>query len=352
MFFRGTYFHNFRNLISERREWTLGFNLITGPNGAGKTNFLEGLNLISGWGPFERSAKISNLARWTRDGERSSASLWGGVDGEERCEIFASLSIRCQLRCDDKIAGATEMRGRVPVLSFLSDHMSLMKGGAYHRRQLLDRVGALISPSYARRLYDYKHALRQKTALLRRYCDTRIVDKLLVSLGSWIWMTREEIAKLIWSELDFFVNLLAVPMDFSFERGGGGLEKNPRDDFKRSLLMKRDREKASKIPLVGPQRDDLKFFCDGIDASMSLSRGQSRRAASALMLASARLVERCLGRKPVLIFDEISSELDESGRGAILDSLLATECQVFATTTEPMEYSGLNTYKMQDGRFV
>ncbi|MDR1472595.1 MAG: DNA replication and repair protein RecF [Synergistaceae bacterium] len=352
MFFRGTYFYNFRNLTSERREWNNGFNLVTGPNGAGKTNFLEGLNLISGWGPFERSAKISGLVRWGLESGTGGASLWGGLDGEGRYEIFASLSSRCQLKCDGKPSGATEMRRRVPVLSFLSGSMSLIKGGASHRRQMIDRVGALISTPYAKRLYDYRRALRQKTALLRGYRDARAVDGVLASLGSWLWLTREEIARMICSELIFFSELLPAPLEFFFERGGGGLEKDPAEDFKLSLAARRDRERASRAPLVGPQRDDVRFSCGGRDASAALSRGQSRRTAAALMLACARLVERCLGRKPVLIFDEMTSELDESGREAIVDALLATGCQVFAAATDALDYNGIAAYRINNGRFT
>jgi recombinational DNA repair ATPase RecF len=70
------------------------------------------------------------------------------------------------------------------------------------------------------------------------------------------------------------------------------------------------------------------------------------------MLASARLVERCLKRKPVLIFDEIASELDESGRKAIFGALLSTGCQVFATAADAIEYAGVVTHKIRNGRFT
>ncbi|MDR3279863.1 MAG: DNA replication and repair protein RecF [Synergistaceae bacterium] len=348
MYFSGTYFHNFRNLYPERREWSPGFNLITGPNGSGKTNFLEGLNILSGWGPLEKKAKISNLVKWNSE----SSSLWGMACGEERSEMFASLRARCQLKSGGKAIGAAEMRGHVPVLSFLPGHMSLLKGGASYRRYLLDMVGALMSVSYAKILRDYRVVLRQKSAMLRRGRDARAADRLLSSLGSWLWTARDEILKMIYTETENFRNLLPAPMDFFFVRGGGGLDEKASDDFRKSLAGARDKEIASRMPLVGPQRDDIKFMCGGIEASCALSRGQSRRAVSAIVLASSLVVERRLGRKPVLIFDEITSELDESGRTSSVEALVGTGCQVFATTTDPMASDGVEIHKMRDGRFL
>lgn len=352
MYFSSTYFHHFRNLQPQRRIWEGGCNLITGPNGSGKTNFLEGLNLISGWGPLERGDKISTLIKWKTDGREDKASLWAKAGGEEDVEIFASISARCSLRCNEKAVGATGMRGRLPVLSFLSGHMSLLKGGASHRRQLLDRIGALISPSYALRLHDYRKALRQKSALLRKYGDAKIADKVLAPLGAWLWTAREEIAKLLVSALRDFSELLSSPMDLVFVRGGGGTASGQLEDFRNALHLKRDRERASRIPLVGPHRDELKLMCGEREAAAFLSRGQGRRAASALILASASVVEKSIGRKPVLIFDEVTSELDESGREAIFETLRGTGCQVFAATTDPFDYEGINVYRMREGRFL
>jgi DNA replication and repair protein RecF len=349
MYFSETYFHNFRNLCGERREWSKGLNIITGPNGSGKTNFLESLNVMSGWGPLEGNSKISNMARWNSD---EPVSLWGRVHGEESLDMFASLRTRCQLKCGDKSIVAAEMRRRVPVLSFMPGHMSLLKGGASNRRRLLDMTGALVSASYAKILRDYRVILRQKSVLLRRRRDAHTTDRLLVPLGSWLWTAREEIVRMISSAMVNFSDLLTSPMDFFFRRGGGGLDERPLDDFKKSLAGMRERERVSGIPLVGPQRDDVEISCGGVDASVALSRGQSRRAVSAIVLASALVVERRLQRKPVLIFDEITSELDEIGRAKEIESLLGTGYQVFATTADVPDAEGVEIYKMKDGRFL
>jgi DNA replication and repair protein RecF len=328
-------------------------NLITGPNGSGKTNFLEGINLLSGWGPLEKNAKIANIINWNTDGNgMPSASLWGRAHGGETLEVFASLKARCQLKCGNKAVGASDMRREVPVMSFMPNHMSILNGGAAYRRRLLDMTGVLASVPYARILRDYRLALRQKSVLLRRRSNTRNADRILAPLGSWLWSAREEIVRMIASESEKFSGLMPRPMNFFFSRGGGGIDENPSDDFRKSLARAAERERASGIPLVGPQRDDVKFTCGGMDASVVLSRGQSRRAVSVLILASASVVERRLAKKPILLFDEITSELDETGRTLEIKSLLETGYQVFATTTDAPPYKGAEIHKMKDGRFL
>jgi DNA replication and repair protein RecF len=350
MRFSGTYFHNFRNLCCERREWPVGLNLITGPNGAGKTNFLEGLNLVSGWGPLEKNTGISNMISW--GSSSSPASLWGGVEGEETVEISASIKSRCQLRRGGRAIVASDMRRIVPLLSFMPGHMSIVKGGSSYRRRLLDMTGVLISEPYARALRDYRIILRQKSAILRKRCDARGADRIMSSLASWLWRAREEIVKMLASAAKNFSDLMPRPMDFFFSRGGGGMDENPADDFKRSLARSSERERACCTPLVGPHRDDVRFICEGIDASAALSRGQSRRAVSVLILASATVVERKLSRKPILLFDEITSELDEQGRIKEMESLVRTGYQIFAATTDAHDYDGVYLHKMIDGRFL
>jgi recombinational DNA repair ATPase RecF len=89
-----------------------------------------------------------------------------------------------------------------------------------------------------------------------------------------------------------------------------------------------------------------------MEACRFLSRGQSRRAAAALILASALAVERAARRRPVLIFDEVTSELDAAGRVSLLDALVKTECQVFAATADEVEYGGASVRRMDSGSFV
>jgi DNA replication and repair protein RecF len=157
---------------------------------------------------------------------------------------------------------------------------------------------------------------------------------------------------MIGASLKEFSGLLTGPLSLVFERGGGGADENPKEDFKKSLALRREGERGARIPLVGPQRDDVRIVCGERDASQALSRGQSRKAASALVLSSAVVIERRLGRKPILIFDELTSDLDEAGRAATIESLLDTGGQVFAAVTEPIAHDRIIIHEMREGKFL
>ena len=346
MQFKTTYFLNFRNLINQRCTWSEGFNLITGPNGAGKTNFLEGVNLISGWGPLERGTKIADLSRWN---QADRTSLWARVSGEESADIFASIAGRSALKFADKSVGAGSMRSRMPVLSFFSDSVSLIKGGASVRRQLIDRIGALVNPAYAKRLSDYRKLVKQKSVLLRRRSDTSVVDRLAVGSGDWLWSVRDEIVEQLRRELAGCSRLLPKPVDLVLSRGGTA---DGSGDYRTALELMRPRERASATPLVGPQRDDMMVLSGGRQAGVFLSRGQCRRTASALVLASASVVMKNTGRKPVLVFDELTSELDAAGRDILLGTLTDSDYQIFAASADLFERDKITVHRMADGRFI
>ena len=123
-------------------------------------------------------------------------------------------------------------------------------------------------------------------------------------------------------------------IDLNLKRGGGGNADGLLEDFHRSCTILAERERASGLPLVGPHRDDLIIGCEGRPAPEVLSRGQRRRAALALVMAAASAVERRNRESPVLLFDEVASELDEAGRTVLMECLQRSRWQVFAATAE------------------
>ena len=347
MHFKRTLFRGFRNIEPQGINWSPGLNLIVGSNGSGKTNLIEGLNLIAGWGPLEKGTRISSLIQWEKTAEGSL--LAAEVAGEDTGEISAKISTRSVLRWDGKPIGASEMRYKLPVLTFLPGHLSLIRGSASYRRALLDVLGALISPSYARRLHDYRHILKQRVALLRRGCSPVSTDGLLRGVGAWIWKVREILTCQLSKGLDEFSGLLPCPVHLSFIRGGGGLAPLPEEDFRLSMACCGEKERIVKVPQVGPHRDDIRIECLGRPASDVLSRGHRRRTAVAMMLVSCRLVEKNLGKLPVLLLDEVTAELDKEGRDLLLSALSEGGRQVFAATTEIEKRPSAAVYRVQSG---
>lgn len=342
-------FNNFRNIEPREMKWFPGLNLLKGGNGAGKTNILEGINIISGWGPLERGTKSISLPTWHSGS--NEVQLTGQLDSNEGEIIKAKVAGRCTLRLDDKPINATELRWKIPVLTFSPNDMAILEDSPSYRRRLLDMILALIVPSYAIRLNDYRRGIRQKTVLLRKGAQTVSVDRALLPLASWIWKMREEAVSLLSLCLEDIQYFLPAPVHLSLRRGGAGLVELAEADYMESLARNYSKEYATKIPITGPHRDDLVIESNGLPAATVMSRGYRRRTAIALILATSDGVKRKLGKDPVLLLDEVTAELDVDGRKLLFDSLLARKTQIFAATAEPCPegFSGM-VYEVRNGR--
>ncbi|MDD4160268.1 MAG: DNA replication and repair protein RecF [Synergistaceae bacterium] len=342
-------FNNFRNIEPREIKWTPGLNLLTGPNGSGKTNLLEGINIVSGWGPLERGTRSSSIPSWNSGS--SEVQLTGQLDDENGEIVKVKLSSRYTIRLDEKPITATDLRWKIPVLSFLPNDMSIIEGSASFRRRLMDMLLTLIIPVYATRLNDYRRGIKQKTVILRNHGKTDFIDRALLPLASWIWKMREEVLVMISESMDDIYDLLPYPTEISLVRGGAGSLPQPEEDFIYSLKINKNKEEVLNVPVVGPHRDDMLIRTNGTTAALSLSRGFRRRVAVALILAAADGVRRKLGKDPVLLLDEITAELDSDGRDLLFCALIERKTQVFASTAEPFAESFPGRiYRVDSGR--
>lgn len=350
MGFERTRFNNFRNIEPREIKWYPGLNLLTGKNGSGKTNILEGINIISGWGPLERGTRTVSLPTW--DSGSNEMQLTGQLDGENGEIIKVKISDRYYIKLEEKLINASELRWKIPVLSFLPNDMTIIESSASYRRRLLDMILALLIPPYAARLHDYRRGIKQKAVLLHKGSPTDIIDRALLPLVAWIWKMREECTSLLSEcikEIDFTASF---NINLFLKRGGAGLLESTEDDYRNALSINRNREIMLKTPLIGPHRDDLIIQAyDGKPASESLSRGYRRLTAIALILAASDSVYRKLGKEPLLLLDEVTAELDTEGRKFLFDSLIRRKAQVFAATAE--QYTEVfpgNIYNVNAGR--
>lgn len=334
--------------MPQRIQWDPGMNLITGPNGAGKTNCLEGLRLLTGWGPF---GARKDLPRWGE--EERPAFVTGSFCGEE--DLFLALAVgkTTVLKWDGNRASYPEVRGKVPSLAFLPSDMALLDGPPLIRRNFLDNFCALLFPLYARRLGEYRRGVRHKTALLRQGKSPKAASRAMAPLAAWLWTSREEAAGLLSLGLASFPGLVPEPLELCHSRGGASMEGDPLQDWRRSVEARSADEARSGLVLVGPHRDDLLIRAGGREGGVFFSRGQKRRAATALMLAAAKAVEARVKRKPIVIIDEIASELDREGREITFASLSNTRWQVVAASAELDEKEWPGTvWRAEDGAIL
>jgi len=321
---------NFRNLKPRRLEWEEGLHLLIGENAAGKTNSLEALHLLTGWGPFGNT-RVNDLPGW--DGPRE-CFLGARFEGEETLDIGVGISGKTRLRLDGKACRATDIRMRVPSLSFLPGDMSLIEGSPSVRRRFLDRICALLFPLYATRLHEYRRAVRQRTAAIRSGRGISAASRAMAPLASWIWNSREAAVDLVKLGMEACRVLLPAELEIDHHRGGSSGIEDGLEDFWKGLQRYRERENRLGLCLVGPHRDDLVISRGGRPASEALSRGHRRRTAVALLIAAGWAVERKTRRKPLLLLDEVMAELDMEGREKMIEALVEREWQTFVTTAE------------------
>lgn len=328
---------NFRNLRAGRIVWSPGVNMIVGPNGSGKTNMLESLSVLSGWGTF--SGRIRDAVAWGSPAAMLGARMSSGEDTAVR------ISSRIMIKSDDKAVSCTELRIAVPSLTFLPGDIDLTDGSPSVRRTFVDKLCALCIPPYARRLAEFRMISRQRTALLRRGRNAGSTAVPFARLGGWVMDARRSVVSAL-RGISGTSSLSAIPFDFRMlpETNGGG-EMFISSEMQTLAV----RESQAMRPLCGPGRDDLEITCtDGRHASGALSRGQKRRLVMSLLLTAGRMIESRLRRQPVLLFDDIASELDAGAKEAVASALVGCGWQVFVTGTENMfaDSAGVNIHTL------
>jgi DNA replication and repair protein RecF len=332
---------DFRSYAELDARFAAGGNLLVGPNGAGKTNVLEAIYFLA-VARSPRTAREADLVRRGADGFRIAAQL----AGEHRLAVSYHLRGGRTWTLDGKpLARAF---GRVTVVFFSPDDLWLVKGGPSGRRALLDRVLLQVRPLHAEQLAAYEDALAQRNALLREVKARRagramleVWEQQLVEYGVAVAQRRSAIAAELGSRARALHASLAPGEDLSCAYVSGITEQEAapaaaglREAFAAALAEARPREIERGFTLIGPHRDDWRILVNGLPLRGFGSQGQQRTAVLALKLAERAALEAETGRPPVLLLDDVLSELDGRRREAVR-ALTEGAGQAFLTSTEP-----------------
>ena len=323
MRFNYSVIRNFRNFSGPelKTKWGPGINLILGSNGSGKTNLLESLSVLCGWGGFTRT---QNILSWNVP---ARAEAFADVGGEESFKLSASIASRVSLRLNDKAISFTDLRLVIPSIIFLTGGVSLIDGSPSARRLFIDRLCALLVPPYAKRLADFKYVMRSRTALLRQRKSPAPTTEIFCKLGGWIMERRREVLEM----LKGVMKQDKFEMKFLPE-----LQTSGDEYLRRAIEESSARELHVMRPLVGPGYEELAITLreNSKPVSEALSRGQKRRLILYMITTAGKLTALKLKRKPILLFDDFTAELDAPGREWTYKKLIETGCQVFITAPE------------------
>lgn len=333
----------FRNLAQVEIIWNEGFNIICGHNAQGKTNLLEAIYLLGHLKSF-RGARGNELINHCEEVAWIGAEVSrGGV--RHRLDIGIQKNGRSP-RVDGKtVQKLSHFLGHFRTVLFTPEEMGVIKGVPAGRRALLDRAILQTEPGYLDRVQEYDRVLRQRNHLLKEQVDNGQLapwTEALVRTGSRIRQDR-----MVY--LDRFLPYLdQVYREISNGVESAGLhysmEKVPEDALANHLAAALDRlaarEKKLGMTLAGPHRDDLDFQVNGRSLRSFGSQGQQRSFLLAFKAAQVMDLEEQFREPPVLLLDDLASELDSSRQAGFFNFLLNRRGQVFLTSAqEPLPAS-------------
>jgi DNA replication and repair protein RecF len=347
--------HNFRNHRSFSLDAARQLIIIIGANAAGKTNIIEALQLVSMLESF-KNPRWQNVVTNMQESGTIQAKF---LQNERLVDIQMSIKEgkrSYSLNGKNKLKNA--LKGLVPAVLFVPDDLMLVKDSSEVRRKLLDDIGQQLSPTYLELLTDYQKTVRQRNTILREQREKQentpypsmleSWDENLLTLGSLLFTHRiklykrlSEAASIIYAGLseDEVLTSRYIP---SFSKSGTEytdeeLLHMDKTSIKQLLTSMRDavynEEWIRMKTLVGPHRDEIMLFIDGCDVRQYASQGQQRSVALALKLAQLSVIQKISGNQPLLLLDDVMSELDESRRTALI-KVIDGQIQTVITATD------------------
>ena len=363
---------NFRNYARLELDLPKGVSVFVGENAQGKSNLLEALYILATTKSF-RAGADRELINWRVLGsDLAFARLIARVDrraGPVKLEAVlreeprppvggngtatgGSLVVSKRLKLNDIPRRAIDVIGAVNVVMFSPQDIELVDGPPMLRRRYLDITISQVDHRYVRTLAEYNKVLLQRNSLLRQIRDHRArTDQLfpwdheLVRAGAYVIQQRgitltllADLAQEVHRELTGRQEVLQIDYRPTFPLPGERATVEAIEEtFRAQLKSVQQRDVAAGISVVGPHRDDLAFMVDGHPMSTFGSRGQQRTVALALKLAEAKFLRAQAGDPPMLLLDDVLSELDSARRRHVLGSV-APDQQVVLTGTDPAAF--------------
>lgn len=321
-------FRSYRHLELDLDE---GLTAIIGPNGVGKTNLLEAIGLLATLKSF-RGAPTESLIR--RGAERAVIRAEGTRDGRDvliELELGARRT-RAQVN-RQRLRRARDLLGALRITVFAPDDLALVKEGPSIRRGYLDDVAVALDPRTDALIRDLDRIIRQRNALLRQssgrldeagQATLEVWDAKLADTGTRLTERREALVERLLPHIAGSYETLAgeaVPVSAHYERSWATAPGEPARTLAEALVAERDNDLRRAVTSVGPHRDELILGLDGLSARTEASQGEQRTLALALRLAGHLLVSESVGEPPLLLLDDVLSELDPDRSTALLSNL-------------------------------
>ena len=360
---------DFRNYESYSLPDIGDLTIFVGPNGVGKTNILEGIDLLTSANTF-RHAQIAQVIRQGSQTARVEIEL---SDGNRHLVNALTLETgKKRYTVNGKGKAVSDIKGMLPAVSFVPDDLGMVKKSSGAKRDALDALGAQLSKSYYVVNRDFEKALRYKNRLLKDEAPWPLIEAInetFLMCAAQLYCYRHSLYRRIISLIESRYREISLSGEqfgasylpsWDYLNNGGreiglpGFDGGVPDKdvvlerLKSALARYAADERARHKSIVGPQNDKITFYLAEKDASVYASQGQQRSVVLSWKLAEVELVRQVTGENPVLLLDDVMSELDVKRREMLVKAV-GEEIQTFITATD---LSPFNETLLSHGRVV
>ena len=360
--------HNFRSYAELSISPDKGLNVLLGKNAVGKTSLLEAMYILA-TSRSCRAGKDSELIHWDADRARVAADIAREQQNDVEIEVTFGRSEKKQIKVNTirqtKLAG---LMGQINVVLIEPRDREIVRGEPSERRRFLNLEISQIQPQYCHLLLSYRKVLEQRNRLLRELGSARSRD---VGLGAWtdqlvkygsrilerrLEFVRHlgELTRIIHSQITDAKESVEVKYESSINLDGAENASDLAERLQASLEELGAEEIRRGVTLVGPQRDDLLFKVNGVDARVYGSQGQQRAIALSLRLAELELMSETAKEPPIILLDDVMADLDEERRAHVFE-MTSGRCQTFVTGVSPAVFdaeflAGATIYRVSGGQ--
>jgi len=334
MYIKSLQLKSFRSYEDLNIDFSEGTNLFFGDNAQGKTNVLEALYMIATT-KSHRNVRDRDMIRFgCEEGHIRATIIKNGIDYTVDMHLRKSRTKGIAIN-GQRIKRASELIGLLHVVFFSPEDLTIVKNGPAYRRHFIDMELCQLDESYLFHLNHYNKIIDQRNKLLH---DIYYTPSLESTLEVWDRQLADYGEKIITARKQFISRLEDVIGEIHGKLSGGREELSIiyEPDTQEGTLLERltqahERDKYLKSTSRGPHKDDFSFISNGIDLRKFGSQGQQRTCALSLKLSEIRLVTELIGDAPVLMLDDVLSELDSGRQNYLLESLGGIQTMITCT---------------------